>query len=315
MSGVYDRVLIPTDGSEHAATAVDHALALGRTFDATVHAIHVVDTAGESGVFGTGASDESVTERLETAGESALDAVRETATAEDDLETELVHGEPTETIVDYAEEIDADVLVMGTHGRTGVRRYVAGSVTEGVVRHAAAPVLTVRADGRETTPGSFDEVLLPTDGSPAAEAAVEHGLTMAGIADARVHVLNVVDVSDTTGGASASVATDLVDQLRESGQTAVDRVAAVAREAGFETTTSVVEGFPARDVLHYAEESGVDLIAMGSHGRTGVSRFLLGSTTERAIRHADVPVLAVNTRHLSETELADGAALPDPDEV
>jgi nucleotide-binding universal stress UspA family protein len=79
-------------------------------------------------------------------------------------------------------------------------------------------------------------------------------------------------------------------------------IASRAREAGIAAETEVVTGRPARDLLEYAEESGIDMVVMGTAGRTGASRYLFGSTAERVVRHADVPVVAVNAREEAQTE-------------
>lgn len=296
---MYETILTPTDGSSHSRRAADHALALGRAFDATVRAVSVVDVQGAAGVFGAGGVGPEFSDRLADEANAALDAVRERADGVD-LETAVLDGDPATAVVDDAADCEADLVVMGTHGRTGVHRYVAGSVTEQVVRRASVPVLTAHADDGDSPnpePGRFDRVLLPTDGSPAAEASVPHAVAFAKIADAEVHALNVVDVSTTTGG--TTVGADLSEAFREEGTAATERLADRVRATGLSATTAVVDGFPARDVLSYAADNAVDLIVMGTHGRTGASRFLLGSTTERAIRHADTPVLAVNTRDVT----------------
>lgn len=312
---MYEQILVPTDGSEHAAVAAEHALAVGRALGARVHAISAVDVQGRAGVFDAGGVGQEFRGRLERECEIALERVRTLAEPDDNLRREMVDGDPVDAISAYVDAHDIDLIVMGTHGRTGISRHVAGSVTEAVLRTVDVPVVTVQASetdevseaetAAETggTPGQYEEVLLPTDGSAAAEAAVEYGLPLAGIADARVHVVSVVDLSDVAASSSGSVATEVLDRLHDDAETAVERVAEQAAADGFETERTVLEGFPARDLLEYAADNDVDLITMGTHGRTGVSRFLLGSTAERVIRHATAPVLAVNTRELAaETE-------------
>jgi nucleotide-binding universal stress UspA family protein len=210
--------------------------------------------------------------------------------------TGVVTGDPTETILDYADDHDVDVISMGTHGRTGLDRYVAGSVTERVVRLADVPVLTVRATGRSPSDVSYDEVLVPTDGSEAAAAAIDHGLAIAQSTHARVHAVNIVDVGDVAARPNYTPPTELMDSLESEGEAATDRIATEARERGLDATTEVREGFPASDLLDYADEHDIDLIAMGTAGHTGLGRYLLGSTTERIVRHAEMPVLAVNAR-------------------
>ncbi|MEF8852499.1 MAG: universal stress protein [Haloarculaceae archaeon] len=138
---MYGTILVPTDGSAGADAALDEAVELASAFDATVHSLYVADTSAaqpETGYVDIVESferigEETTTEavdRVEAAGVEAVGAVRT--------------GSPHQSILDYAEEVDADLIVMGTHGRTGLERYLLGSVTEKVVRTVDVPVLTVR---------------------------------------------------------------------------------------------------------------------------------------------------------------------------
>jgi len=291
---MYDTILVPTDGSEHAVRAAEHGRYLADRFDATVHVLSVADVEGAAGVFDIGVEEELVT-RLEDQGQEAIDAV-EAALDSERVTTALVRGEPSEAILDYAAEHDAGLIAMGTHGRTGLDRYVTGSVTERVVRRAEVPVLTVRATERSGIDGDYEEILVPTDGSEPAAAAVEPGLAIAEATGARVHVVHVVNVGSVALSPEYTTPGELLDRLEAAGRATTERIATQARERGLEAVTEVLEGMPARDLLAYADEQGVDLIAMGTAGRTGVGRYLLGSTTERIIRHAEMPVLAVNAR-------------------
>lgn len=140
---MYSRILVPIDGSETAAAAADHAIQLALAFDAEIHPIYVVETnVGPT----TGLVD--VLEALESAGEETVEAVRERASAAGVTRVDggVLRGTPHRTILDYADENDVDLIVMGTHGRTGLDRYLLGSITERVVRMADVPVLTVRRD-------------------------------------------------------------------------------------------------------------------------------------------------------------------------
>jgi nucleotide-binding universal stress UspA family protein len=140
---VYDRILFPTDGSDGAATALDHALDLAAVHDAAIHVLFVVDTT----YLGGGAADATTVESLHTAGDRAVEEAAERVRERGlDVTTETRRGEPYRTILDYADEAVVDVIVMGTHGRRGLDRYLLGSVTEKVVRAATVPVLTIRAD-------------------------------------------------------------------------------------------------------------------------------------------------------------------------
>ncbi|GGL64982.1 universal stress protein [Halocalculus aciditolerans] len=143
---MYDRILVATDGSEHALAAAREALGLAETHDAIVYALYVVETSTSW----LAVSKNEVTDALRDvgidAGKTALADVESLAADRDvDLVTELGEGSADEEILAYAAEIDADLAVMGTHGREGVRRRLVGSVAERVVRDAPMPVLTVNA--------------------------------------------------------------------------------------------------------------------------------------------------------------------------
>lgn len=137
----------------------------------------------------------------------------------------------------------------------------------------------------------YANILLPTDGSPAADAAVTHALDLAERYGARIHALYVVDASTYS---ALDAGSDIVmSALEQEGDSALATVAEAAREAGIEVETQLVEGGVYRAILDYAASHDVDLIVMGTHGRRGLDRYLLGSVTERVVRTADVPVLTV----------------------
>lgn len=140
----------------------------------------------------------------------------------------------------------------------------------------------------------YDTVLLPTDGSDSAAAALEHAIDAAEAYEASLHVVSVVDhrvVLAADADEKESVREELTDDARE----AVDELVERAESAGVETTAATPEGVPHREILGYAEREGVDLLVLGTHGRTGREKRLnLGSTTERVVKAADRPVLVVD---------------------
>lgn len=144
---MYDHVLVPTDGSERALAALEHATSLANQYDATLHTIHVVQATGIADAL-DGDQFENVIERIEDAGENAVEAVIEEARAADvtDVESSVVRGIPAEEIVQYVEQEEIDVVVMATAGRTRDEREVVGSVTERVIRTSPAPVFSVREE-------------------------------------------------------------------------------------------------------------------------------------------------------------------------
>lgn len=143
--------------------------------------------------------------------------------------------------------------------------------------------------------GLFDQILIPTDGSEAAGPAVELGLDMARIHDARLHALYIVEEQQPIGyGASITGFDDVIRELEQEGEHATNEIATRAADFGIETTTAVQKGTPRNDNLTYADAHDIGLIVMGTHGRTGVKRALVGSVTEAVVRHSDIPVLTVS---------------------
>lgn len=144
---MYDRILVPTDGSVGMAHVALQAIDLAETYGATLHVLHVIDESVEGLV--AGFSDET---ELEDRGREAVERIADMARNHDvDVVTVIEDGDPSQRIVDYAEEIDADLIVSGTHGRSGVERRLIGSVAERVVREAACPVMTVRLPETDVT--------------------------------------------------------------------------------------------------------------------------------------------------------------------
>lgn len=300
---MFDSILIPTDGSEHATRAAEHGAALARAFGASLHVLAVIDTRTAGGPFSGGELEDETLDRMTADAEETITAITDAVDVPEAIQTSIREGNPADEIHTYRDDHDVDLIAMGTHGRTGVDRYVAGSVTENVVRQADVPVLTVRATDRSRDAAPYDDILVPTDGSAPAAAAVEPACEIAAQFDARVHALNVVNLGDIATGSEYTLPKDLIDTLESQGEKETERIATRARESGVETVTQVVSGFPAPEILDYAVENDIDLIAMGTTGRTGLNRFLMGSTTERLIRHAEMPVLAVNARdqHVDES--------------
>ncbi len=291
---MFRSVLIPTDGSAGAEAPIAHATELGRAYDAAIHTLYVVDS--ESEAIGVDADGRA---QLQTARErrGREATIRVVNRAEDhDLEAarEIREGVPHREILAYADDQDVDIIVMGTHGRTGADRVRLGSTTERVITQSDVPVLSVRLadDGEETVPEAarYDRVVIPTDGSDAAERAAATALDIVEPYDTDVHAVYVVD-SATYDFDNAP--TSIVGLLKEGGGTATETIAEMARERDLDVKTTIRRGVPAAELLDYASGVDADLVAMGTRGRSVGSGRLLGSTTARVVRRSSVPVLTV----------------------
>jgi nucleotide-binding universal stress UspA family protein len=284
---MYETILLPFDGSEGATAVLDHAAEIARWADATVQVLYVADSTRDSVTVVEGTTVDALARAGEQTVETAATALERRGVAH---ETDVVQGNPAPTIVEYAARYDHDLVVIPTHGRDGLSRHLVGSVAEKVVRLSSVPVLTVRMRPDERLVFPYERLLVPTDGSPAAENAADRTLALAAALDATVHVLSVVDdsvlgpdVRSTIAGAeSERIATE-----------AVERVVATADARGVETVTHVEHGDPVETIHDRVDDDDLHAVGMGTTGRRGTDRILLGSVAERTVRTAPVPVLTV----------------------
>lgn len=143
----------------------------------------------------------------------------------------------------------------------------------------------------------YEHILVPVDGSEASMDAVSHAAALASVHGASLHVINAVEPQ----AAVETAGVDIVGAMEEIGRQAIDDAESVAREAGIENVTgTLLQGSPHREIVEYAEDHGVDLIVMGTHGRTGLGRLLLGSVTEKVVRVSPVPVLTIRPEETEE---------------
>ena len=286
---MFDPILFPTDGSEAATTALEHVLDVAAGHDATVHLLNVVDTAPDSVVDVT----DAVLEELDAEGERIVTHAADRANDRGvPTITRVQHGDPYRAILDYAETQDIALIALPTHGRRGLQRLMLGSTTERVLRRATTPVLTIRPTADAPPSYPYREVLVPTDGSRCARAALDLGIDVVDAEAATLHLLTVVDALQL----GVDVRTDLqLDLLEEAAHQIVEDATDHAASAGIDSLAGTVEvGSSIHGAIRdYVDDHDIDLVVTGTHGRSGLDRYLLGSVAETLIRTAPVPVLAV----------------------
>ncbi|MFB6354387.1 MAG: universal stress protein [Halobacteriales archaeon] len=148
----------------------------------------------------------------------------------------------------------------------------------------------------------YDRILVPTDGSAGTRRAVDHAIRLAEAHGATLHGLYVVNTASYASFSMETAWEGIGDMLRDEGEAAVAAVEERAEAAGVPVETAVLEGSPSREIVRYAEDQGCDLIVMGTHGRGGIDRLLLGSVAERVVRASEVPVLTVRVGAGEDTE-------------
>ena len=285
---MYEDILLPFDGSDGAAEALHHAAEIAHWADATIHVLFVADTTRDS----VTVVETQVVDALVQEGEGIVKEAEKTLdTLGVDYDSDVVQGNPAPTVAEYAERYDYDLIVMPTHGREGVSRYLIGSVTEKVIRLSSVPVLTERMQPDEQLVFPYENILLPTDGSASAAHAAEHGLSLAAALDATVHVLSVVD--DTSLGLDVR-STISGRGSEQAGTDAVDDVVSEAETRGVSNTVRHVEhGSPIKMILDTIESNDIHAVVMVTTGRRGSDRILLGNVAEKTARSAPVPVITV----------------------
>ncbi len=285
---MYEDILLPFDGSDGVAGVLHHAAEIAHWADATIHVLFVADTTRDSVTVVENQVVDALVERGEDIVEDAKKTLRTLDVTHD---ADVVQGNPAPTIAEYAERYDHDLIVMPTQGRTGISRYFVGSVSEKVVRLSSVPVLTARMQPDEQLAFPYENILIPTDGSAGATTAADHGLSLAAALDATVHGLSVVD--DTALGLDVRSAAS-EGENEQGAIDAVDDLLSEAETHGVSNTVRHIEhGEPFKEILDCVESNDIDVVVMGTTGRRGTDRILLGSVAEKTVRSAPVPVITV----------------------
>jgi nucleotide-binding universal stress UspA family protein len=293
---VYRSILVPLDGSPLANRALDAATAIAQKTRCQLHLVHVfrdfvVDELPLYGFSGEAARAAAENFILGT-------ALRLQRTLDIKVDGALLEGSTAPAIAERAVRMGVDLIVMGSHGRTGASRFWLGSVADAVLRSASVPVLMVRSHAAtpSATHGLFERVLVPLDGSPLAESALRHAVTLAQMNGAHVHLLRIEEPAEdlrlSVWGLAEAGPDDLPLRLERADRYLDSTVARFA--ASLVPATATAEARAAHRVgeaiAQVALDRESDLIAMATHGR-GASRLLIGSVADKVIRGTQCSIL------------------------
>ena len=295
MAAPVQRILVPTDFSEAARSALDVALELAGVFSAEIHLLHVrvlledphheEEYRRELDRLMT-REDQRTRELLAGAGRSTGEAV---------VHPHLVRGlSESEAICETVADLGCDLVIMGTHGRHGLKHLLLGSVTERVVRSCPEPVLTVHPGStRRTLRGG--RLLVPTDFSDASMAAIQTASSWATALEASVTLLHVVEpVVYPEFYAVDIFPEDIMDRVTARSQEALDKLAK-ERFQGVPCDTHVVTGRTTEAILEASDPSHHDMVILASRGLSPIEHLLLGSVADAVVRRASLPVLTVRS--------------------
>ena len=282
----YRKILVAYDGSPSAQNALSLASQLAREDKSWIKVLAVVPPyQGDLELIGVSDIKEAIT----GPGQQLLAEAQQLADREGvHILTNLEQGEPYEQIVHVAEEEGCDLIVMGRRGKGTVERALIGSVTARVIGHTGKDVLVIPENGSL----SWENILLATDGSTCSDNALARSLEIAQERKAKLNAVSVVYTNDEF----YAVGQEVVKELYQEADKVLDKVRKWAGDLGVQTELFVRDGEPHQAITTLAEEISASLIVMGSHGRKGLTRLLMGSVTERVIGYADCPVLVC---HLS----------------
>lgn len=297
------RILVPTDFSPSADAALAHAGSLADRFRVPLHLLHVVHETNTD-LYGLGDAKVHIDRLREEAESAARARLAELAPerAVQEVHTAVARhpeGNVVDAIEQYVLDSAIDLVVMGTHGRQGLGRFVLGSVANRLVRRGVAPVLTVRRGEEEVpaAPVAYDNILAPIDFSDHSKAALRLSKEVASQHGATQHLLFVAEkrvlptFSDT--GIPGVGVVEMDPEIVANAGEALDELSASVGGPEVTTAHHVEEGDVAQAIIDFADAHEADLIVMATRGLTGIDRFVLGSNTERVVRTAPCPVLTV----------------------
>ena len=300
-----NRILVPLDGSRLSEQSLPYAMTLGQKLPAELVLFSAVSIPSDvrEVLEKAGLGPEPLFEELEIQAGEYLEALAHLLSkAELSFSHVVLRSRAADAIVEYADQMDIQLIVMASHGLTGLKRWTHGSVAEKVLQSAPVPVLLVRA--KEGITRAVPEahpcrrVLVPLDGSKLAEEVLPTIIPIAAALECEVTLFRVL-VADTAGpfiGKWYLPQNSSFEAADHDAQSYLGRLASHLKEQGVQASTATQLGPVAKSIIDYAEGHDVDLIAMCTHGRTGIARWALGSVADRVLRAGDKPILLVRAR-------------------
>jgi len=298
---MYEKILVPLDGSELAEVALPYAEEMGWRISSEVTLLQVSET-GESQRF----HEHEIYLQREASIVKRNIAHHLGKEQEENIGVKSVvtEGYPAEEIVDYAEKSDIDMVIMATHGRTGVRRWALGSVADKVVRAASQPVVLIRTGEihhgmtgiREKD--MLNAILVPLDGSKESEAILPYIEELARRVEAEVILLQVVEMTHHVYAARGTVAPlpynkNEMEALTKHAKEYLEGVSDLLRARGVAVKSEVRVGIDAREIIRAAGELHADLVALTTHRRTGAGQGAFWSVADMILRSGNAPIMLV----------------------
>lgn len=292
---MYRQIMVPLDGSRFAESVLPIALAVSRRTGAALHLVTVQEPIPSF------AYDEWEAAAGEWTEEYLRGAVERFGTGTGgEVTTRMLSGHVVEMLEEEAAKKSADLVVMATHGRGAFSRAWLGSVTDAFLHHTQRPVLLLRPNenAEAAAPGepTVARILIPMDGSDISESVLDHAVAFGSLFGAAYHLVRVVpypmQFTSPYLPHTMQMNQQFVSDAREAADSYLEAHAERLRASGLAVTHNVaVVPQPAHGILAELEDAGCDMVAMATHGRAGITRAILGSSTDKVIRGTHVPIL------------------------
>lgn len=290
---MFEKILVTLDGSELAELALPYAEEFAGKMGSELILLHVVQSI-----------DDPYSRILQPYFEKMLTNIKcniekylsKYQPENIKLDIKILVGHPAEQIIDYADIKGVDLIIMATHGRSGIRRWSLGSVADKVVRSAKKPVLLVRAGNPHaqiSENGIFRKIVVPLDGSKASESIIPYVKELANKINSKLYLLVVEDPDFYVAPEYAVASFEDFQSMKSAARSYLE---IISKQSGFDdknVNEEVVVGLAAEKIIDYAKELDADCIAMATHGRSGASRWIFGSVATKVLNEGTLPLLIV----------------------
>ncbi len=310
---MYEKILVPLDGSELAEVALPYAEELAGKMGSEITLVHVCESDGCPNrhlheYYMQKIVDDTAFCAKKHLGELVAKDVKEIR-----VNSTILVGDPSVQIAEYADREDVALIVMSTHGKSGLKRWALGSVANKTVRCTTRPIVLIRS--REARPdvreqGALRKVLVPLDGSKESEVIVPHIKELALKLKVEVVLFRVVAScyhicsAGDLGDSQVCYSDQEMNKITVSAGEYLDGVGEALKGNGVAIERNVRVGDAAEGIIDFAEEINADLVAMSTHGRSGISRWIFGSVADKVLHAGSTPLLLVRTN----------SVLPDSDQ-
>jgi len=297
---LYEKILVPLDGSELAQIALPYAEKLAKALGSQIILIYVSESNDDRNQHMHKFYLQQMAEAAQRDAERFQDRQGVGTIKVDSV---MIVGDPAEAIVEYADKQDIGLIVMTTHGRSGIKRWAMGSVADKVLRSTKQPIALIRAKGaRPDMLGErtiLSKILVTLDGSKESEAVIPYVEELASKLQAEVILLQVIAPDYhiyAAGGPEYGVyAEQQIESMKKFTRDYLEAIIAGLKQKEVSAKAEIMLGTAAETIINFADQANVSLVAMTTHGRSGVTRWAIGSVAERVLRAGNTPLLLVRS--------------------